>query len=121
MTYYVITEGRNQLTLFLVDRTKTKKQWWTHDLGLAMSFYKESTAKIQARKLKYKNPQVVNSDDSYEYGSCQNKWSVINTPIGLFWISQNQGKIFHYSNKLEDITNYNMKWWFEEFLPYKIL
>ena len=64
---------------------------------------------------------LVNADDSYEYGSCQNRWSVINTPAGLFWISQNQGKIFHYSSKLDDITNYNMKWWFEEFLPYKLL
>ena len=64
MTYYVITEGRNQLTLFLVDRTKTKKQWWTCDLALAMQFYKESAAKIQANKLRFKNPQVVNSNDA---------------------------------------------------------
>ena len=64
---------------------------------------------------------VVNADDSYEYGSCQNRWSVINTPAGLFWISQNQGKIFNFTNQLSDISQINMKWWFEEFLPYKIL
>ena len=64
MTYLVITEGRNKLTLFLVDRKKTKKQWWTYDLALAMQFYKESAAKIQANKLMYKNPQVVNFDEA---------------------------------------------------------
>ena len=63
---------------------------------------------------------LVNSDDSYEYGSCQNRLSVINTPAGLFWISQNQGKIFNYVGQLEDISQQGMKWWFEEFLPYKI-
>lgn len=64
---------------------------------------------------------LVNSDDSYEYGSCQNGLSVINTPAGLFWISQNQGKIFNYAGQLEDISQQGMKWWFDEFLPYKII
>jgi hypothetical protein len=64
---------------------------------------------------------VVNTDSSYEYGSCQNRLSVINTPAGLFWISQNQGKIFQYANTLIEISAKGMKWWFEEFLPYKLL
>jgi hypothetical protein len=64
---------------------------------------------------------IVNADDSYEYGSCQNRMSVINTPAGLFWISQNQGKIFNYGDGLTDITQSGMKWWFDEFLPYKLL
>ena len=63
---------------------------------------------------------LVNADDSYEYGSCQNRLSVINTPSGLYWISQNQGKIFNYTGELVDITQQGMKWWFDEFLPYKI-
>ena len=64
---------------------------------------------------------IVNADQSYEYGSCQDKLSVINTPAGLFWISQNQGKIFNYTGQLEDISQSGMKWWFDEFLPYKIV
>lgn len=63
---------------------------------------------------------LVNSDSSYEYGSCQNRLSVINTPAGLFWISQNQGKIFCYTGQLEDISQIGLKWWFEAFLPYKL-
>lgn len=64
---------------------------------------------------------IVNAETPYEYASCQNRNSAINTPAGLFWVSRNQGKIFHYSGKLEDISQQGMKWWFEEFLPYKIL
>lgn len=64
---------------------------------------------------------IVNAETPYEYASCQNRNSVINTPAGLFWISRNQGKVFHYTGKLEDISQQGMKWWFEEFLPYKIL
>jgi hypothetical protein len=64
---------------------------------------------------------LVNADSSYEYGSCQDRLSVVNTPAGLFWVSQNQGKIFNYSNNLTDISQEGMKWWFEEFLPYKII
>ena len=64
---------------------------------------------------------IVNAETPYEYASCQNRNSVINTPAGLFWISRNQGKIFHYTGKLDDISQQGMKWWFEEFLPYKIL
>jgi hypothetical protein len=63
---------------------------------------------------------LVNADESYEYGSCQNRLSVANTPSGLYWISQNQGKIFNYTGKLADIAQQGMKWWFDEFLPYKL-
>ena len=64
---------------------------------------------------------IVNADTSYEYGSCQNRLSVVNTPAGLFWISQNQGKIFNYTGQLAEISQEGMKWWFDEFLPYKII
>ena len=64
---------------------------------------------------------IVNADSSYEYGSCQNRLSVVNTPAGLFWISQNQGKIFNYTGQLTDISQEGMKWWFEYFLPYAII
>lgn len=64
---------------------------------------------------------VVNADDAFEYGSCQDRLSVTNTPAGLFWICQNQGKIFSLDEPPREISQEGMKWWFEEFLPYKIL
>lgn len=59
MNYYVITQGRNNLTLFLVDRSRTKKHWWTTSLVDAMAFKKESAAEYSAKRLRYKNPCVV--------------------------------------------------------------
>lgn len=64
---------------------------------------------------------LVNTDDPHEYASCQNRLSIINTPAGLFWISQDQGKIFEYGTGLTEISQNGLKWWFEEFLQYKIL
>jgi len=63
---------------------------------------------------------VVNADAPYEYGSCQDRLSVINTPAGLFWMSQNQGKIFQMGSGLKDITLSGLKWWFAAYLPYKL-
>lgn len=65
--------------------------------------------------------QVINVDASHEYGSCQNRLSVINTPAGLYWISQNQGKIFSMGEGLNEISNINMKWWFAQYLPYRLV
>jgi hypothetical protein len=65
--------------------------------------------------------QVINTENSYEYASCQNRLSVINTPAGLYWMSQNQGKVFTMSgNGLKEVSNSSMKWWFNQFLPYRI-
>ena len=61
---------------------------------------------------------VVNTDVSHEYGSCESARSVVNTPSGLFYISQAQGKIFKYTQKgLENIANKGMKQWFNKYLP----
>jgi len=65
---------------------------------------------------------VVNADESYEYGSCQNRLSVANTPVGLYWMGQNQGKIFRYGGKgVEELSGINMKFWFSRFLPYQLI
>lgn len=65
---------------------------------------------------------IANSDLSNEYGSCENLRSVINTPMGLFYISQAQGKIFNYAGKgLDPISNKGMKWWFEQYLPSQLV
>ena len=42
-------------TMFLVDRHKTKRMWWSPSSFLAMVFEKESAAKYQAKRYKYNN------------------------------------------------------------------
>lgn len=69
-----------------------------------------------------REPQnIVVADRSYEYGSSQNRLSVISAPAGLFYISQEQGKIFTYNEGITEISQAGMKWWFDKFLPYKLL
>jgi hypothetical protein len=63
---------------------------------------------------------VVNAENPHEYASCQNRLSVVNTPAGIFFISQNQGKIFQLGKGLKEISNQNLKWWFARFLPYQL-
>ena len=69
------------------------------------------------------DPQnIVNSDLSNEYGSCESARSVINTPLGVFFISQEQGKIFQTSGQgLAPISDAGMKWWFNKYLPCQLL
>lgn len=64
---------------------------------------------------------VVVAEKQYEYGSAQNKYGVISTPAGIYYISQNQGKIFSFNNGLKEISQIGLKWWFAEFLPFKLL
>jgi hypothetical protein len=64
---------------------------------------------------------LVNADKPNEYGSCQNLRCVVNTPLGLFYLSQNQGKVFQIGKSLQEISNANNKWWFANYLPYKLL
>jgi len=70
----------------------------------------------------FSQPQqsITNADRPYEYGSSQNRLSVISSPAGLFYTSQNQGKIFSYSGGLDEISQNGMKWWFILFMPYKL-
>ena len=65
---------------------------------------------------------IVNSDLSNEYGSCESLRSAMNTPVGLFFISQAQGKIFHFTGQtLDPISNAGMKWWFNKYLPSQLV
>jgi len=61
---------------------------------------------------------MLNADASYEYGSCQDRLSVVNTASGIFWMSQNQGKIFQIQNGVQEISAFNNKWWLATYLPY---
>jgi hypothetical protein len=63
---------------------------------------------------------ISNTDRPYEYGSCQDRLSVINTPAGIFWMSQNQGKVFHFQGGLIELSMQDLKWWFATYLPYKL-
>ena len=63
---------------------------------------------------------VSNADRAYEYGSSQNRLSIISTPVGIFYMSQNQGKIFNYGQGLTEISQAGLKWWFTLYLPYKL-
>lgn len=64
---------------------------------------------------------ILNADISFEYGSCQDRLSVINTPMGSYWISQNQGKIFCMRSGIDEIAGRDLKWWFANYLDYRLL
>lgn len=66
---------------------------------------------------------LSNADGSLQYGSCQGKYCSINTPYGLFWVSQRSGKIFHGNvdgSDFEDITKYGQKYRLAQELPSKL-
>jgi hypothetical protein len=65
---------------------------------------------------------LVNSDDVMEYGTSISSRSAINTPFGMYFISQKNGKIFSYaSGTLEDIGRAGMKFWLNMNLPSTLL
>ncbi len=64
---------------------------------------------------------IVNADESYEYGSNQNRFSAVGTSKGVFWVSQEQGKVFQYAGSLKEISNAGMKWWMAKYLPSQLL
>lgn len=69
-----------------------------------------------------REPQnIVVADKPYMYGSSQGRLSVISTPAGLYYISQDQGKVFTYGEGLVEVSQAGMKWWFDYFLPSKLL
>jgi ElaB/YqjD/DUF883 family membrane-anchored ribosome-binding protein len=64
---------------------------------------------------------VISTDDSFEYGSCQNRLATLNCTHGVFWVSQNQGKVFQFVGSIKEISRNGMKWWFAKNLPSKLL
>jgi hypothetical protein len=61
---------------------------------------------------------LINADDEYEYASCQDTRSAVNTPYGLFWMSRKTGKILNYTGgQIVDIAMNGMKYWFIQNLP----
>jgi hypothetical protein len=64
---------------------------------------------------------IVNADRSYEYGSCQSKFANVSNVFGVFWVSQDQGKVFQYTSQIQEISRDGMKWWFSRYLPSELL
>lgn len=64
---------------------------------------------------------LTNADREYQYGACQNLRSIINTPAGLFWIGQDQGKIYTEKEGIGNIAMKYMQYWCARYLPYEIL
>lgn len=64
---------------------------------------------------------ITNADKSYQFGSCQNRYAISSTPHGLFYVSQEQGKIFNYAGKLEEVSKNGNKYWFAKYLPSELL
>ena len=58
---------------------------------------------------------LSNAEGVYEQGACQSRRAVINTPAGLFWVSQNQGKVFQFMQGMKEISRDGMKWWFAKY------
>ena len=63
---------------------------------------------------------LANAEYPHEYGSCQNRLAIANTPVGMYYMSQNQGKIFQIGQQLKEISNQGLKWWFAKYLPYQL-
>ena len=66
---------------------------------------------------------ISNVDGSYEYASCQSRFSIVNTIHGLYWVSQNTGKIFHYkSGQLTDVgQEAGLKYHLLQYLPCQLI
>lgn len=50
------------------------------------------------------------------YGGCRDTNSLSSTPFGTIYVSEREGKVFHLSDKLDEISGINRNW-FEENLP----
>jgi|GEM_PF-1828492 len=71
----------------------------------------------------FSQPQqnIDNSERSIEYASCQSRLGVINTPFGIYWMSQDQGKIFTIGKGLKELSMKDIKWWLSTYLPSQLL
>lgn len=65
---------------------------------------------------------IVNADDTMQYGSCLSGRSAVNTPHGMFYVSEETGKVLQYGGGgLEEISRNGMNYWFQKYLPNKLL
>lgn len=84
-TFVIITQGRKNMTLFLVNRAKIKDRWWSYDCFDAIKFFNLESAKTQAKKLRFKNPEVISfntakvlssrNEQLYDYDALEHPFS----------------------------------------------
>lgn len=64
---------------------------------------------------------LANADDVMKYGSSISYRGAVNTPFGLFYVSQQSGKVFRVSQNLEEISAQGLNSWFANNLPSHLL
>lgn len=65
---------------------------------------------------------IVSADDTLDYGTSISSRSVVNTPYGLFWMSQKTGKLLQFGGGgLKEISRNGLKFWINQNLPSKLL
>lgn len=85
-------------------------------------FKENAKAEPMQNPLMLSKGNILNNEYEYEQASCQNFYSAVNTPAGLFYMNVSQGKIFMFSSKGPiDITSGEMKSWFDAFGEFKLL
>ena len=67
-------------------------------------------------------PQKVLDDETGNSAGCQHKWSTIKTPNGLYFVSENQRKIYNLDGhgKLNPISNIGLGNWFQNNTKLKV-
>ena len=62
------------------------------------------------------------SESPLQHGSCQNRLSIANTPIGIFFASVDQGEIFFTNgSSLKTISDNKLRTWLNRFMPYQLI
>jgi len=65
---------------------------------------------------------IVNAEDVIEYGASISSRATLNTPYGLFFVSQKAGKVIQYGGEgMVEISKAGMKNWFLQNLPSPLL
>lgn len=88
--FLIIQDSRkDNTTLMLVDRRKSKKYWWTHDFSIAYTGTKNEMDKA-VKKLKYNNVRVVSYKEYLEQNRTVESKEIINDYVdslqNLDWI-----------------------------------
>ena len=65
-------------------------------------------------------PRKIMDDDTGNSAGCKHRWSTIKTPAGVFFVTENQNKIYQFTGKnLKAISNTGLSSWFKNELPIK--
>lgn len=69
-----------------------------------------------------RDPQPLdNSDLVFQNGACQSRLSIINTPLGIFYMSPEQGEIFFTNGQsIKKLSDVKLRQWLNTFLPYQL-